>query len=94
MRRNQEDNISRTSVICDPATGEIVGFVSLSAAQVERARLPETQQCDQFTRVPAALLSHLAVDRRYQGRGCGRSLVFFALTRLFGFPPTSVVAAY
>lgn len=42
--RNQELGVSRTSVICDPATGDLIGFVSLSAAQIERAWLPKAQQ--------------------------------------------------
>jgi hypothetical protein len=35
--RNQELGVSRTTVICDAEAGSIVGYVSLSTAQVERA---------------------------------------------------------
>lgn len=78
--RNQELGVSRTSVVCDPATGDLIGFVSLSAAQIERAWLPKAQQRNRPDPVPAILLGQLAVDLRWQGRGVARSLVFYALT--------------
>ena len=76
---NQVSGVSRTSVVCDVATGSIAGYVSLSAAQIERAWLPKTRQRNQPDPMPAILLGQLAVDRRFQGRGAGRSLMFFAL---------------
>jgi len=39
---HQESDVSRTSVIGDAATGEIVGYTSLSAAQIEREHLPKS----------------------------------------------------
>jgi GNAT superfamily N-acetyltransferase len=77
---NQEGNVSRTNVVCDPVTGVIVGYVSLSTAQVERAHLPKSSQRNRPDPIPAVLLGQLAVDRRYQGRGYARSLLLFALT--------------
>ena len=40
--RNQELGVSRTTVICDAQAGSIVGYVSLSTAQIERAWLPKS----------------------------------------------------
>ena len=77
---NQKSGVSRTSVMCDADSGAVAGYVSLSAAQIERAWLPKGQQRNRPDPVPALLLGQLAVDRRYQGRGCARSLMFFALT--------------
>ena len=76
---NQEGNVSRTSVVCDPHTGRIVGYVTLSAAQVQRAYLPKASQRNRPDPLPAVLLGQLAVDHRYQGRGFSRSLLLFAL---------------
>ncbi len=72
--------MSRTSVVCDAATGVIVGYVSLSAAQVERAHLPKSAQRNRPNPIPAVLLGQLAVDHRHQGKGYSRSLLLFALT--------------
>jgi predicted N-acetyltransferase YhbS len=82
---NQEASVSRTSVVCDPATGNVVGYVALSAAQIERAHLPKSAQRNRPDPVPALLLGQLAVDRRHQGRGYARSLMLFALTTAVRF---------
>jgi predicted N-acetyltransferase YhbS len=77
--RNQQLDVSRTTVVCDPATGGIVGYVSLSAAQIERAWLPKAQQRNRPDPMPAILLGQLAVDLQWRGRGVARSLMFYAL---------------
>lgn len=77
---NQKLDTSRTSVMCDAQTGAIAGYVSLSATNIERAFLPKSCQRNQPDPIPAILLGQIAVDRRYQGQGCARSLMFFALT--------------
>ena len=41
------------AVICDAATAAIIGYVTLSAAQVERAFLPKPQQRNKSDPVPA-----------------------------------------
>jgi predicted N-acetyltransferase YhbS len=78
--RNQQSGVSRVNVICDAVSGAIAGYVSLSAASIERAHLPKSGQRNRPDPVPALLLGQLAVDRRYQGLGVARSLMFFALT--------------
>jgi predicted N-acetyltransferase YhbS len=77
--RNQQLGVSRTTVMCDAANGGIVGYVSLSAAQIERAWLPKAQQRNRPDPMPAILLGQLAVDLKWQGRGVARSLMFYAL---------------
>lgn len=78
--RNQDLGVSRTSVICGAETGGIVGYISLSTAQVERAWLPKAQQRNRPDPLPAILLGQLAVDLRWQRQGIARSLMFYALT--------------
>ena len=77
--RNQEAGVSRTNVLCDTASGAVVGYVSLSAAQIERAHLPKPAQRNRPDPLPALLLGQLAVDRQHQGRGYARSLLLFGL---------------
>ncbi|MDB5439218.1 MAG: N-acetyltransferase [Caulobacteraceae bacterium] len=77
---NQQAGVSRTSIVCEPRSGLIVGYVSLSAAQIERAHLPKADQRNRPDPLPAILLGQLAVDLRWQGRGYSRSLLVFALT--------------
>ena len=76
---NQQSGVSRTSVVSDAQSGAVAGYVSLSAAQIERGHLPKPAQRNRPDPIPVVLLGQLAVDRRYQGRGIARHLVQFAL---------------
>jgi GNAT superfamily N-acetyltransferase len=77
--QNHATGISRTSVICDTRTKSIVGYVTLSAAQIEREFLAKRDRRNMPQPVPATLLGQLAVHRSYQGQGHARSLLLFAL---------------
>jgi predicted N-acetyltransferase YhbS len=77
--RNQEAGVSRTNVVCGTAGGAIVGYVSMCAAQIERAHLPKAAQRNRPDPIPALLLGQLAVDHQHQGKGFSRSLMVFAL---------------
>ena len=78
--RNQQSGASRTSVICEAATGAVAGYAALSAAQIQREFLPKSALRNQPDPVPAILLGQLATDVRFQGQGCARTLLWFALT--------------
>lgn len=83
--RNQEAGTSRVNVVCDGLTGDIAGFVTLSAGQIEREHLPKSAQRNRPNPIPIVLLGQLAVDKRYHGRGYARSLLLFALTTAVRF---------
>ena len=75
----------RTFVMVGPA-GELIGFYAANAHAVDYAELP-----DRFARnrpahgsIPAAYISMIGVDRRFQGRGYGGDLLVDCLTRLAG----------
>jgi GNAT superfamily N-acetyltransferase len=68
------------SIICDAGTRSIVGFVTLSAAQIEREFLAKSHRRNKPDPVPATLLGQLAIHASYQGQGHARSLLLFALT--------------
>lgn len=76
---NHAAGLSRTNVVCDVTTGQIVGYVTLSAGQIERAALPKQQQRNKPDPIPATLLGQLAVQKEHQGKGYVRSLLLFAL---------------
>jgi predicted N-acetyltransferase YhbS len=78
-RPNHLAGASRTNVICDAATGEIVGYVTLSSAQIERAFLPKSHQRNKPDPVPVTLLGQLAIHKDHHGQGHARSLLMFAL---------------
>lgn len=76
---NHVSGASRVTVLTEALDGRIVGYVTLSAAQIERAWLPKPQQRNRPDPMPVTLLGQLAVDRRDQGQGHARSLLLFAL---------------
>jgi GNAT superfamily N-acetyltransferase len=76
---NQISGASRVNVIADAASGRIVGYVTLSASQIERAFLPKSQQCNRPDPAPVMLLSQLAVDKDFQKQDHAASLLLFAL---------------
>ena len=60
---NHAAGVSRTNVICDPVTHDIEGFVTLSAAQIERAFLPKPLQRNKPDPVPVTLLASLKPNK-------------------------------
>lgn len=76
---NHVNGASRVNVLCDVETGAIVGYVTLSAAQIERAFLPKSQQRNRPDPLPVTLLGQLAVRVDRQGQGHAASLLLFAL---------------
>jgi len=76
---NHVNGASRVNVITDAMSGRVVGYVTLSAAQIERAFLPRSQQRNRPDPLPVTLLGQLAVDKDYQGQGHATSLLLFAL---------------
>jgi GNAT superfamily N-acetyltransferase len=75
---NHMSGASRVSVIC--LSEKIIGYVSLSSGQIERAYLPKSRQRNQPDPLPVTLLGQLAVDKSHQGQGHATSLMLFALT--------------
>jgi len=76
---NHAAGVSRVNVICDAATKQIVGYVTLSAAQIERASLPKARQRNKPDPLPATLLGQLAIHKDWQGQGYAAALLLFAL---------------
>ena len=76
---NQQSGVSRISVVCDPFTGTIIGYVSVSAGQIERSFLPKPTQRNRPDPIPIILLGQLAIDSQHHGKGYARSLLLFAL---------------
>lgn len=76
----QEADMTRTHVVADSTTGDIIGYVSLALAEIKRA--PQSSEGTapdaRPTALPAVLLGRLAIDQRYQRLGHARSLMHFA----------------
>jgi ribosomal protein S18 acetylase RimI-like enzyme len=78
----KSDNL-RTFVMVSPS-GELIGFYAVNAHAIDYGDLP-----DRFARgrpghgsIPAAYISMIGVDNRFQGRGYGGDLLIDCLLRL------------
>ena len=80
---NHVNGASRVSVIVDDNSGVIIGYVCLSASQIERSFLPKAQQRNRPDPLPAILLGQLAVHKDHQGQGHAAALLLYALKAAF-----------
>jgi predicted N-acetyltransferase YhbS len=77
---NQLSGASRTSVICEETSRRVIGYVTVSTAQLERRRLNAKDRRNMPDPVPAFLIGRLAVDGAHQGQGLAIGLLRHALS--------------
>lgn len=83
-RYSRHAEAGRSARVFVTTDGEaVVGYYALTAGQVEPTAATARPLKSQPAKwaVPVAILARLAVDRRHQGRGVGRSLLQDALLR-------------
>lgn len=76
--QQQRKGLGQTYVALADGGAEVLGFVTLSAGQVEAAKLPSGLKLPRYP-VPMLRIGRLAVDQRHQGQGIGQDLLAFAL---------------
>ncbi len=84
-RQHREKGLSNTFVLLNENNPqEILGFFTLSFLEVDAAVLPGeySRRLPKSSRLPAAKLARLAVDKRQQGKGYGNLLVAEAVRRI------------
>jgi GNAT superfamily N-acetyltransferase len=72
---NQTSGTSRTWVVVDSDSSEVVGFYASSTASILRSSTPKRMRRNQPEELPAVLLARMAVDSRHQGHGLGAALL-------------------
>jgi GNAT superfamily N-acetyltransferase len=77
---NEGTGASRTYVVC--AGGWVVGYYVLASGGVAHVQAPGRVRRNMADPVPVMLLGRLAVDRAWQGRDLGRSLLRDAVLRI------------
>jgi GNAT superfamily N-acetyltransferase len=76
---NEETGASRTYVVC--AGGRVVGYYALARGGVAQVLAPGRVRRNMPDPVPVMILGRLAVDRSWQGRNLGASLLRDAVVR-------------
>lgn len=77
--------VARVFVARSEGSTDVVGFYTLNAGSIERAKLPpeHAKRLPHYP-VPVALIGRLAVDRRWAGQGLGSALLADAFRRVIG----------
>ncbi len=76
---NEESGASRTYVVC--SAGKVVGYYALATGSVALAKAPGRVRRNMPDPLPVMILARLAVERSWQGRDIGRSLLRDAILR-------------
>jgi len=79
-RQAQSSGSARTFVVCDE--GRVAGYFSLTVGQIDTLAAPDRirRGMGQYP-IPLVILARLAIDRNYQRRGLGFSLLQDAISR-------------
>ena len=73
--KNQAGGTTRTWVVVEAGTGQVVAFYASSTASILRESAPKRMARNQPEELPAVLLARMAVDVRHQGHGLGAALL-------------------
>ena len=90
-RANEASGASRTFVLC--TDNRVVGYYSLAAASIMHAHATGSVRRNMPEPAPAVLIGRLALDKAWQGRGHGISLLQDAVLRIVGAAETVGVRA-
>jgi ribosomal protein S18 acetylase RimI-like enzyme len=79
---SRADNLRVFVLVSD--RGELIGFHAINAHSIDYAELPPRYARTRpgHGLIPAAFISMIGVDERFQGRGFGADLLFDALVRI------------
>jgi GNAT superfamily N-acetyltransferase len=81
--QDAKKKIAATFVLAGDTPAAIAGYYTLSSTSINVGELPEqvARKLPRYPLMPATLIGRLAVDSRYQGKGCGELLLVDALRR-------------
>lgn len=80
---NQASGTSRTWVIVEAGSHDVVAFYASATASILRSSAPQRMRRNQPAEMPAVLLARMAVDGRHQGRGLGAALLKHFMLKAF-----------
>lgn len=72
---NQASGSTRTWVVVEKGSSDVVAFYASSTASIMRASKPTRIRRNQPEQIPAILLARMAVDQRHRGKGLGAALL-------------------
>jgi GNAT superfamily N-acetyltransferase len=79
--RNEASGGSRTYVVCSNSGNRVIAYYCLAAGAVAHVGAPGRVRRNMPEPIPVVVIGRLAVDRGFQGRGIGRSMLRDAVLR-------------
>jgi GNAT superfamily N-acetyltransferase len=79
--KNQTSGASRTFIICESDSKQVIGFYALATGSVQRQIVSGALRRNMPEPIPVLVLGRLAVDERYHGLGLGVGLLKDAVLR-------------
>ena len=80
---NQASGTSRTWVVVEAGSRDVVGYYASATASILRSSTPKRMRRNQPDEMPAILLARMAVDSRHQGQGLGAALLKHFMLKAF-----------
>jgi GNAT superfamily N-acetyltransferase len=80
---NQESGTSRTWVVVEVGSREVLAFYASATASILRSSTPKRMRRNQPEEMPAILLARMAVDSRHKGQGLGAALLKHFMLKAF-----------
>lgn len=81
--KNQALGAARTFVICKTDTKQVAGFYSLATGSVNHTEATGSLRRNMPDPIPVIILSRLAVDLSFRGKGLGADLLHDAVLRCY-----------
>lgn len=79
--RNEAEGASRTDVVCEATSKQVVGYYCLATGAVRRSSAPGGVRRNMPEPIPVMVLGRLAVARSFHGQGLGSGLLRDAVLR-------------
>jgi GNAT superfamily N-acetyltransferase len=79
--KNQTSGASRTFIICESDSKQVIGFYALATGSVQRQTVSGALRRNMPEPIPVLVLGRLAVDARHHGLGLGVGLLKDAVLR-------------
>lgn len=87
LQNQASQDVKKGLAICYVAKleREVVGFYTLSQHLIERDEFPNRlkKKIPQTYNAPATLIGRFAVDKKFQGKSCGKMLLMHALYKIY-----------
>jgi predicted N-acetyltransferase YhbS len=79
--QNQKRYFIGTTYVISDENNNIIAYVTLSVTSIKKESIEEKKPYDEL---PVLLIARLAVDKNYQGKGLGKELLKFSITKALG----------